>query len=116
MFPELLGIRKEEEREGYVRMSMITEENQVNVHGTVHGAVIFALIDSAFEAISNQGRRAVALNVEVNYRRPVSPGEKLVAEAWPESLGKTTSVYRIRVTNSQGKVVAIATALSYSVL
>ncbi len=114
MFPELLGIRKEEEREGYVKMSMVTQENQVNVHGTIHGAVIFALIDSAFEVISNQGRRAVALNVEVNYRRPVNPGEKLVAEAWPESLGRTTSVYRIRVTNGEGKVVAIAMALSYS--
>ncbi|WP_373279923.1 PaaI family thioesterase [Metallosphaera hakonensis] len=59
-FPDRLGIRKEEERKGYVRMSMLTTEDHGNIHGTVHGAVIFALIDSAFEVISNQERKAVA--------------------------------------------------------
>ncbi|MEM3862976.1 MAG: hotdog fold thioesterase [Metallosphaera sp.] len=113
-FVERLGIKKEEERMGYVKMSMQTGSDHMNIHGTVHGAVIFSLIDAAFEVISNQEKKAFALNVEVNYRRVVKPGDLLLAEAWPESTGRTTSVYRIKVTNSEGKVVALATALSFN--
>lgn len=113
-FRDVLGIVTEERRAGYVRMSLKTEGSHGNIHGTVHGAIIFALADAAFEEVSNQKRRSVALNVNITYRRPVLVGDVIVAEAYEESSGRTTSLYRIVVKDSQGKVVAVASALSYS--
>jgi len=113
-FRDVLGVVTDEERDGYVRMSLKTNESHGNIHGTVHGAVIFALVDTAFEEVSNQKRRAVALNVNITFKRPVTIGDTLTVEAIEESPGKITSLYHIVVRDSKGLIVAVASALSYS--
>ena len=43
-----LGMRVEEVRPGYARMSMEVTENMVNGHNLCHGGLIFTLADSTF--------------------------------------------------------------------
>ncbi len=108
-----MNINLEEIREGYVRVSATVSENVLNSHGSAHGSFVFALADTAFEYISNFSRDSVALHVDIDFRRPAMKGEKIIAEAFEENQGRTTSLYRIVVKNSEGKTIAYLTALAY---
>ncbi|QKR00649.1 hotdog fold thioesterase [Metallosphaera tengchongensis] len=112
-FVEHLNINVEEVRDGYARVSSIVSEVHLNTHGSAHGSFLFALADTAFEYVSNFSRDSVALHMDVDFRRPAFKGERVTAEAYLESSGKTTSLYRILVKNSEGKVLAYLTALAY---
>ncbi|WP_338604259.1 hotdog fold thioesterase [Sulfolobus tengchongensis] len=112
-FLKLLNINLEEVREGYAKVSAIVTKDYLNVHNTAHGSFIFAIADAAFEYVSNFSRDSVALHMDIDFRRPAKEGEKVIAEAFEESVGKTTSLYRIVVKNIEGKLIAYVTALVY---
>jgi acyl-CoA thioesterase len=52
-FAQQMGISVDELRPGYARASMTLAPWMVNVHGTAHGGMLFALADVAFAAASN---------------------------------------------------------------
>ncbi|PCN49912.1 phenylacetic acid degradation protein PaaD [Candidatus Geothermarchaeota archaeon ex4572_27] len=110
----LLGIRLLELKRGYSKVALRVTEDMLNFHGVAHGGLILSVADAAFAAASNSHNRvAIALNININYRRPVRAGEELVAEAFEESLGRTTALYRVVVRDSAGNVVAICEGLAY---
>lgn len=85
-----------------------------NIYARAHGGALFALIDEAFETASQtHGTIAVALNVNVTYIRPPQAGETLMAQAREISLTRKTANYEIKVTNSNGDLVASCQALAY---
>jgi len=99
---------------GSCEISMKVREGMLNAYGAVHGAVLYALADCAFAVACNSyGVKAVALSANIQYRRPVGLGEELTAEAVEESRGKTTALYRIRVRNAAGKLVAVIDGLAF---
>ncbi|MEM4700096.1 MAG: hydroxyphenylacetyl-CoA thioesterase PaaI [Candidatus Nezhaarchaeales archaeon] len=109
-----LGIELVELRRGYSRVRMRVNDDMLNFHGVAHGGLILSLADAAFAAASNSHNRvAVALNISINYRRPVAAGEELEAEAIEESLGRTTALYKMVVRNSKGELVAVCQGLVY---
>ncbi|MCX8204507.1 MAG: hydroxyphenylacetyl-CoA thioesterase PaaI [Candidatus Nezhaarchaeota archaeon] len=109
-----LGIELVELKPGYSRARMKVGEDALNFHGVAHGGLILSLADAVFAAASNSHNRvAVALNININYRRPARAGEELEAEAIEESLGKATGLYRMTVRNSRGELVAICEGLVY---
>ncbi|MEM1626844.1 MAG: hotdog fold thioesterase [Sulfolobaceae archaeon] len=110
---KFLGIEVEEAKSNYVRVSCRVREEHLNLHNTAHGSLIFSLADAAFEIITNIDRDSVALQMSIYFRRPARLGEKLIAEAFEESRGKTTSLYKILVKNEEGKEVAFVEALVY---
>jgi len=85
-----------------------------NIYGRAHGGAIFALIDEAFEtAGQTDGTIAVALNVNVTYVSSPEDGTRLRAEARLVSQTKRTANYDIRVTDSDGTLIATCQALAY---
>jgi len=113
-FSKVLGIEILELREGYCKATMNVKDEHLNFHGFAHGGVILSLADAAFAAASNsRNKTAVALNINISYRRPVKAGSKLIAEAFEESLGRTTGLYRMKVFTEDGKLVAICEGLVY---
>ncbi|MEM4576374.1 MAG: hotdog fold thioesterase [Candidatus Nezhaarchaeales archaeon] len=113
-YANLLGIEVLELREGYAKASLIVRDDMVNFHGVAHGGLIASLADVTFAAASNsRNKKALALNLNVSYRRPVKAGETIIAEAFEESLGDTTALYRIVVKNSKGSLVAVCQGLVY---
>lgn len=113
-YSKLLGIELVELKPGYSKTRVKVTEDMLNFHGVAHGGLILSLADAAFAAASNSHNKvAVALNININYRRPVRAGEVLEAEAIEESLGKTTGLYRMIVRNSQGELVALCEGLVY---
>ena len=90
-------------------MSMIVDEEHLNVWGMAHGGVIFTLADAAAGhlTVESSGKACVTISGNLNFIKPVYPG-KLEALAHMEHLGKTTSVVRVDVMQ-EGKIVSVAT-------
>jgi len=99
---------------GWCRFSMAVKKGMMNAYGALHGSVIYALADVAFAVACNSyGVKGVALSMTMQYRRPACENDLLTADAREESRGKTTGLYRIKITNREGKLVAVADGLAY---
>ena len=87
---------------GTARMSLTVAAHHCNGHGLCHGAVIFALADSAFAFACNSfNRRAVAQSNQITYLRPGREGDLLTACAThAESTGRT-GIYDVCVTTPE---------------
>lgn len=106
-FAGRLGIELEELRPGYSRVSMNLAPDMVNFHGITHGAAIFALVDVAFAAAGNShGQVAVALDMSISFLAATQPGQRLVAEAHEEHLGRRTALYHMTVRDESGTLIA----------
>lgn len=106
-FADRLGIELEELGPGYSRVSMTLRPDMVNFHGITHGAVIFALVDAAFAAASNShGQIALALDMSISFLAATRPGQRLVAEAHEENLGRRTALYHMTVRDESGRLIA----------
>jgi acyl-CoA thioesterase len=81
--------------------------------GLTHGGVIFALADCAFaEAVNFGDKQAVAVQVSINYLKPSSEGDILMAEATRISEGKTFVLVNVTV-SKENKPVALFSGLAY---
>jgi acyl-CoA thioesterase len=101
------GARLVELKEGYARVRMRLREEHLNGVAVAQGGAVFTLADFAFAAASNShGTVAVALDTSITFARAATKGV-LTAEAREESLSRRTSVCNVRVTDGEGKVVAL---------
>jgi acyl-CoA thioesterase len=108
------GLRLLELNDGYSKVEMSFTPDLENIFGIAHGGALFALIDEAFETASNShGTVAVALNMNITYIAPPSPGSRLIAEAKEFNRTNRTAVYDIKVTDGQGSLIASCQALVY---
>ncbi|MEP6646502.1 MAG: hotdog fold thioesterase [Saprospiraceae bacterium] len=97
-FSQWLGIERIEERPGFCILQMLVRPEMVNGFGIAHGAITYALADSALAFASNsQGRKAVSIETSINHLKPVHPGDMLRAEAEETSLGNKIAIYHIKV-------------------
>lgn len=113
-YAQKLGITVTELEKGRSLVEMVFTPDLENTLGMAHGGAIFSLIDEAFGAATNSyGTVAVALNINVTYLRPPSPGDKLYAEAEVISMTRRTSTCRIQVTNQEGEIISVCQALAY---
>ena len=111
---EIRRVTYSSEETGYTVARMKVKEDHKNLHSTTHGGAIFSLLDVAFGSAANSyGIITVALNVEVNYIRPSSPGDILTATATEVSRGKTIGTYNIIIKNQKDKIVASSQAIGY---
>ena len=107
LFGRYLGIKVDKVKPGYAKAHVKVRREFQNFSGYVHGGLIFSLADQAFAAASNSfGSLTLALQMGINYLSPPAVGDKLTAEARQIHLGKKISVYRIKVKNSSGKLIA----------
>jgi acyl-CoA thioesterase len=113
-FAQKFGLKLTDLKEGYSKVEMNFTPDMENFLGMAHGGALFALIDEAFETASNShGTVAVALNMNITYVSPPSPGSKLIAEAKEFSRTKKTAGYDIRVFDVGKNLIAFCQALVY---
>ena len=114
-FRELLGIKVHEVKDGYAKMSLEITKKHTNAVGFTHGGVLFSLADCAFaEAVNFGDRKAVAIQVSINYLRPTSEGDVLTAEATTVSDSKTLALCSV-VIKKGDKDVAMFSGLAYKI-
>lgn len=107
------GIRIEEAREDYVRISMAVRPDMLNSHGIAHGGMIFALADTAFAYVCNGANHAsVAAQASIVFLDKVTEGETLIAEAAEVAREGRAGVTRVAVRTADGRTVAEFTGYS----
>jgi acyl-CoA thioesterase len=113
---QALGMTLDEIRPGYARMSMRVRGDMLNGHATCHGGYIFMLADSAFAfACNSHNFNTVGAGCSIDYLAPGREGDVLVAEAVEQALAGKTGVYDIKVSNQEGRTVALFRGKSHRV-
>ncbi len=107
------GIRIEEVRDGYARVSMTVRADMLNGHGIVHGGMVFALADTAFAYVCNGGNeKTVAAQASIVFLGSATEGETLIAEAEEAAASGRSGVTRVSVRTSDGRPIAEFTGYS----
>src|SRR5699024_12526196 len=107
-FSRWLGIEVLKIEPGYAKIKMDIRPEMGNGFDIIHGGVRHSFADSALAFASNSyGRIAVALETNISYHKPVHKEDVLRAETEELSLGRTTCVYNIFVTNQHDDKLAI---------
>ncbi len=85
-FAALLGITVARRDAGHTVATLQTDERHANPHGTVHGAVFYAVCGAAVAAAANdETHSGIISSVLVEYLQPAAPGDELVAEVTREA-------------------------------
>jgi acyl-CoA thioesterase len=103
-----LGIELLEVRAGYARVAMKVRREFTNGHGICHGGYIFLLADTAFAyACNSHNQRTVASGASIEFVAPARDGDLLTAEGIEQHLAGRSGVYDMRVTDQDGRVIAL---------
>jgi acyl-CoA thioesterase len=107
------GIRIEEARTGYARVSMTVRADMLNGHGIVHGGMVFALADTAFAYVCNgRNEKTVAAQASIVFLGSAAEGETLISEAEEAATAGRSGVTRVSVHTSEGRPIAEFTGYS----
>ena len=113
---QALGMKLSEIRPGYALMTMPVRNDMLNGHQTCHGGYIFMLADSAFAfACNSHNHNTVGAGCTIDYVAPGREGEMLVAEAVEQTLSGKTGVYDVKVSNQDGRLIALFRGKSHRV-
>ena len=94
-----LGIELEAAGVGRATTRMTVREDMLNGAGKCHGGVIFTLADTAFQCACNSyGRPTVSAASSIQFVRPASPGDELVAVCVERYRNRSTGGYDVTVT------------------
>jgi acyl-CoA thioesterase len=113
-FATFLGIRVEEVRDSYARVSLTIRDDFCNAAVRTHGGVLFSLADQALAIAANsRGYEAFAIEVKINYFQGTRPGDVVTAEAVPLDIRKRISLWNIDLKSQNGERIAAAQGLAY---
>jgi acyl-CoA thioesterase len=107
------GIRIEEARAGYARLSMLVRADMLNGHRIVHGGMVFALADTAFAYVCNgRNEKTVAAQASIVFLGSAGEGDTLLAEAEEAATAGRSGVTRVTVRTGDGRAIAEFTGYS----
>ena len=109
------GIEIEEVREGYARVALSVRADMLNGHRIAHGAMVFAVADTAFAyACNSRNVATVAQSASIVFVSAAREGERLVAVAKETVVEGRTGVYEI-VVAAGDRTVAVFQGLSRTI-
>jgi acyl-CoA thioesterase len=113
-FSRGMGMQIVDVRPRTATVRMTVRPDMVNGFGVAHGAVVFALADSAFAfACNTHGKVTVSIENSVTYPMAVRPGDVLTAIAESEGESNKLGYYRAVVRNQKDEVVALFRGTAY---
>lgn len=107
------GMKVEEARDGYARVSVIVHSEFLNAHHVAHGALVFAVADVAFALAVNAEVDAMGVQWSFNILRVAHPRDEIVAECRTIHRGSRLIIVEYEVTRRAGALLAkgMATAM-----
>lgn len=97
-FSQWLGIVVEEISPGSCRLSMTVRKDMLNGFGIAHGAITYAIADSALAFASNShGRQSVSIDTTINHIESLKEGDVITATAFEHSVKNKFGFYNISV-------------------
>ena len=110
------GVKIEEARAGYARLSMTIGADMLNGHRIVHGGMVFALADTAFAYVCNgRNEKTVAAQASIVFLGSAAEGETLIAEAEEVAISGRSGVTRVSVRAADGRAIAEFTGYSRTI-
>jgi acyl-CoA thioesterase len=93
-FAALLGIDVARHDAGHTVATLKTDDRHANPHGTVHGAVFYAVCGAAVAAAANdETSSGIISSVLVEYLKPAAIGDELFAEVAREASTEREDIF-----------------------
>lgn len=106
-FSRWLGISVDEVQAGRAVLSMTIRSEMTNGFGIAHGAITYAIADSALAFAANgHGRQSVSIDTSINHIESLKAGDTIVATAMENALKNKFGFYTIEI-KKQDTVVAL---------
>jgi len=110
--PGYIGIEITEVGDDFIKARMPVDYRTTQPYGLLHGGASVALAESLGSVagtmcVNASEEAVVGLEINANHIRPVRSG-LVEGIARPLHVGKTTQVWEIRITNSEGKLVCVS--------
>ena len=113
-FSRWLGLEVVELTPGRCLCRLTVREEMVNGFGVAHGAIAYALADSALAFAANtNGRITMSIENGISYPAPVMPGDTLSALCTEERANYRVGFYLVRVSNQRDELVAMLRGTVY---
>lgn len=97
-FSQWLGIVVEEISEGSCTLSMTVRKDMLNGFGIAHGAITYAIADSALAFASNShGKQSVSIDTTINHIESLKEGDVITATAFENSVKNKFGFYSIKI-------------------
>jgi len=112
-FSDLMGVEIVTREKAQVVGRMVVREDLCTAGGILHGGAYMAFADAlgAIGGVLNlaPGARTTTLESKTNFFRGAPVGSTVTGEATPLHLGRRSSVWQTRITNDEGKLMALVT-------
>lgn len=112
-FSDLMGVEIVEREKTRVVGRMVVREDLCTAGGILHGGAYMAFADAlgAIGGVLNlaPGTRTTTLESKTNFLRGAPAGSTIAGEATPLHVGRRSSVWQTRITNDEGKLLALVT-------
>jgi uncharacterized protein (TIGR00369 family) len=112
-FAELLGIRILSAVPERLMAEMVVRDTLCTLPPVLHGGAVMAFADSlgAYATMLNlpEGANTTTIESKTNFLAPAPAGTTVTGECVPLHRGRRTMVWQTRVTNAEGRLLAIVT-------
>ena len=113
MFPGTIGVKILDISPDRVMAELMVKPGMCNMRDSLHGGAFMAFGD-ALGAIGTigclaQGTITATLESKTNFIGAAPLGTKVLGESTPLHKGRTTQIWTTRITNEQGKLLAVVT-------
>jgi len=112
-FSDLMGVELVEREKTRVVGRLVVREDLCTSGGILHGGAYMAFADAlgAVGGVLNlaPGTRTTTLESKTNFLRGAPVGSIVIGEATPLHVGRRSSVWQTRLTNAEGKLLALVT-------
>ena len=112
-FSDLMGVEVLERTKARVRGRMTVRADLCTSGGILHGGAYMAFADTlgAVGAVANlgEGQWTTTLESKTNFFRGAPVGTTITGTSTPLHVGRRSSVWQTRVTNDEGKLMALVT-------
>ena len=113
ILPELLGIQLVEVTPDRVLATLVVRPELCTTGRILHGGSIMAFADTlgAVGTVVNMlpGHGTATIESKTNFIGGAAEGTTVTGESTPVHKGRTTQVWQTRITNAEGKLVALVT-------
>ena len=112
-FSNLMGVEIVEREKTRVVGKLVVREDLCTAGGILHGGAYMAFADAlgAIGGVLNlqPGARTTTLESKTNFLGSAKVGSTVTGEATPLHVGRRSSVWQTRITNGDGKLLALVT-------
>jgi 1,4-dihydroxy-2-naphthoyl-CoA hydrolase len=112
-FAELLGVRTLSAAPERLTAEMVVRDNLCTLPPVLHGGALMAFADSlgAYATMLNlpEGASTTTIESKTNFFAPAPAGTTVTGECTPLHRGRRTMVWQTRITNAEGRLLALVT-------